>query len=538
MVLLQSSKKTASAASRRHSNGMRDDNFCSDSSHVITSAAELDLVNHMIANIKLLLRRREAALAALEAGLYSESVRHFSKIIDGQKGTPPGFIADCYLHRAIAYQAIGRVVDAIADCNRNLALNPRCTKALSVRASLHEMVKSFSECLLDLQQLKMIYEASLRYKTMAPESAQWDIRQWNSSDINISGGLDYINSKIMATRRRLCHGTCLLDARTILDMPENCSMEDVEKAYLLLSLKHSPDKAALFVDNCLRLVQQDGCRDMETVKEEAKASALRLSKLIHKAYTKLLSAISEDEAEEHNELCTSVEGARYANVRCWPNCEAPKSQFYAKNEAAWHPSPLNGNSVDDEARMSCIAEEDVADDEDRISCCNEEKSADDIAGISGNNEGEAAYDEARISTNGEIRELEGVCAPNGESQGGNGDERALNSFSVEQKELIIRRDGNGAGDKKAIKVVLEAFTGFKFLGNEMANSEKLRAFSEEKQFGEFCQLMSSSHGGFSSTALASVISQVVSNDNPILARRWLVGTTDWSLPHSQPLSVT
>ena len=92
---------------------------------------------------------------------------------------------------------------------------------------------------------------------------------------------------------------CMLDARTILDMPEHCTMEDVEKAYLLISLKHSPDKASLFLDACL----QDGyCRDLEIAREEAKASAVRLSKLIHKAYTKLLSTISEEIIEEQTEL--------------------------------------------------------------------------------------------------------------------------------------------------------------------------------------------------------------------------------------------
>eukprot|EP00250_Pteridium_aquilinum_P001988 c12201_g1_i1 orf=1-1488(-) len=300
MVLLQSGKRTASAVSRQQSNGLREDNFsasvelggCHRNNEGMPTA-DADIVAQMLGNIKFLLRRRTAALAALEAGLYAESVRHFSKIIDGRKGSPQHFIADCYLHRAIAYQATGRVVDAIADCNRNLALNPYCTKALSVRASLFEMVRCFSECLLDLRQLKMIYEASLRYQ-MLPEPRAWTIRQQYASDVDLAGGLDYINSKIAATQQKLS-GACSLDAHAILDMPRSCTMDDVKRAYLVLSLKHRPDTATHFIDRC-ELV--DDNRDMTTLREEVYASAHRLSQLIHKAYTKILSCIAEEKETE------------------------------------------------------------------------------------------------------------------------------------------------------------------------------------------------------------------------------------------------
>jgi orotidine-5'-phosphate decarboxylase len=86
----------------------------------------------------------------------------------------------------------------------------------------------------------------------------------------------------------------------VLDLPADGSSSTitiacVEKAYLLLSLKHSPEKASLFLD---AWHGYGGARDMQAAKEEAEASAARLSKLIHKAYTKLLSSIREREREE------------------------------------------------------------------------------------------------------------------------------------------------------------------------------------------------------------------------------------------------
>jgi hypothetical protein len=90
----------------------------------------------------------------------------------------------------------------------------------------------------------------------------------------------------------------------VLDLPADgrssstaiITIASVEKAYLLLSLKHSPDKASLFLDTC----HGYGGRDLQAAKEEAEASAARLSNLIHKAYTKLLSSIREREKEEES----------------------------------------------------------------------------------------------------------------------------------------------------------------------------------------------------------------------------------------------
>jgi hypothetical protein len=260
-------------------------------------------------------------MAALEAGLYTESARHFSKIIDQARarGTPQGFVADCHLHMAIAYQATGRVVDAIADCNRSLALAPHCTRALSVRASLFEMVRCFSECLLDLRQLKMIYEASLRRQRMMMNHQRSNpnlnpnpnpnpnpnlnagYTTLHYSYVDLVGGLEYVNSKIMATRHRLSGAARLLDAHAILELPLNCRREDVERAYLLISLKHrSAEKGEhnSYTDDGGLGGGSGGEIDMAGVKEEAMASASRLTQLIYKAYIKLLSAIAEEEEEE------------------------------------------------------------------------------------------------------------------------------------------------------------------------------------------------------------------------------------------------
>ncbi|KAI5057402.1 hypothetical protein GOP47_0027417 [Adiantum capillus-veneris] len=542
MLLLQSGKRTASAASRRYSNGMRDDNFCSEISFETMHSAEFDLVNHMLANIKLLLRRRAAAEAALEAGLYTESVRHFTKILDNPRSTPPGFIEDCYLHRAIAFQATGRVVDAIADCNRTLALNPRCTKALSVRASLHEMVKSFSECLLDLQQLKMIYDALLRRQQA---SADWSAFRRSSgqddlSAVNIMGSLDYINSKIMATRRRLCSRTCSLAARTILDLPQHCSMEDVEKAYLLLSLKHSPDKAALFVENC---TYQDRSRDMKTVKEEARSSALRLSHLIHKAYTKLLSVISEEEAEEQYER-----RAFEASLR--RHCAQDKSSFmcFAPSEDHFRSPCVVDLSHSDgfaDSEASFIESEGFSDDGGHSDEVKGTKAlarmhVEDENIVSEQTLGALDDEICRDALNREPEMVTRGCSETEMWSEGDKD-KAIGGCS--EAEMCSKE-----GEKdKVMEVALKAFTSFK--KSDGMDGKLIRAAivdnaeSDQQGNDKLRHTASSCHGGLCSETLANAISQACSMDSPNLLahQRWLMSISDnlpWNLPLSQPLSVT
>ena len=139
MVLLQTGRRLASAAFRRESVCWSDDSFSSSAaaaavapvpsgktsksgSAFIIPAMESEAVSQLLAHVKLLLRRRAAAMAALDAGLPAEAVRHFSKILEARRGVlPHPFAAACLVGRAAAFQAGGRPADAIADCNRALA---------------------------------------------------------------------------------------------------------------------------------------------------------------------------------------------------------------------------------------------------------------------------------------------------------------------------------------------------------------------------------------------------------------------------------
>ncbi|BBN05674.1 hypothetical protein MPTK1_3g15060 [Marchantia polymorpha subsp. ruderalis] len=310
MVLLQNGKKAACAAFRRESISLGEDSFCADA----FAGPDSDFVSHLLGNIKFLLRRRAAALAAMEAGLYPEAVRHFSKILDGRRGTPQGFIAECYLYRALAHKASGRIPDAIADCNRTLALDPTCVEALSTRASLYEMIRCFYEALQDYKQLKGLYDALAQHQRL-PRCA-WRFPQ-NSSYMDVPSSLYQLDIKISGVKQRL-ESRYTIDYHTILGLTPGCTKNEVERAHLLICLKHRPDKASHFIDRC-EFVDD---RDIEAVKEEARLAATRLFRLIQSAHSGVMHGLVEEENEKRKRslrcLQYAAEGAAGASRASLP----------------------------------------------------------------------------------------------------------------------------------------------------------------------------------------------------------------------------
>ncbi|CAJ1969875.1 unnamed protein product [Sphenostylis stenocarpa] len=298
MVLLQTGKRLASAAFRRESVCWSDDSFSlsnplfsGDTTPPRAPLPESEAVTQLLAHIKLLLRRRAAALAALEAGLHSEAIRHFSKIVDGRRGAPQHFLAECYMHRASAHRSAGRIADSIADCNRTLALDPTCIQALETRASLLESIRCFPDSLHDLEHLKLLYNTILRDRKLAGPA--W--KRQNVRAREIPGKLCALTTKIQELKQRVASGdTANVDYHGLIGLRRGCGRSELQRAHLLLSLKHKPDKATSFIERC-ELADE---RDLDSVKERARMSSLLLYRLLQKGYTNVMGAIMDEEVVE------------------------------------------------------------------------------------------------------------------------------------------------------------------------------------------------------------------------------------------------
>ncbi|KAJ8900426.1 hypothetical protein K2173_025203 [Erythroxylum novogranatense] len=292
MVLLQTGKRLSTAAFRRESISWSEDNF-SDfpiPGDISTSTApptppraltESENITHLLSHIKLLLRRRAAAIAALDAGLYSEAIRHFSKIVEGRRGAPQGFLAECYMHRAFAYKSSGRIADS----------KSACIQALETRASLLETIRCLPDCLHDLEHLKLLYNSILRDRKLPGPAWKKHYVRYRE----IPGKLCSLTTKIQELKQRVASGeTGNVDYYALIGLRRGCSRSELERAHLLLSLRHKPDKATNFIERC----EFADDRDLDSVKDRAKMSALLLYRLLQKGYSSVMSTIMEEECAE------------------------------------------------------------------------------------------------------------------------------------------------------------------------------------------------------------------------------------------------
>lgn len=298
IVLLQTGKRLATDAFRRESICWSEDSF-SFAKYPISGKnccttlpiTESETISQLLSHIKLLLRRKTAAIAALDAGLYSEAIRHFSKIVDGRRGAPQGFMAECYMYRASAYRSSGRIAEAIADCNRTLALDPSCIGALRTRAALFETIRCLPDSLHDLEHLKLLYNSILRDRKLP--GPIW--KRQNVEYREIPGRLCSLATKIQELKKRVANGeTGNVDYYALIGLKWGCSRSELERAHLLLTLRHKPDKSTSFIERCEFADEQD----VDSVRDRAKMSALLLYRLIQRGYASLMASIKDEEEAE------------------------------------------------------------------------------------------------------------------------------------------------------------------------------------------------------------------------------------------------
>ncbi|WOL00295.1 hypothetical protein Cni_G09008 [Canna indica] len=336
MVLLQTGRRLASAAFRRESVCWSDDSFVSFAGDGDGGAAllpsESESVSQLLSHIKLILRRRSAALAALDAGLPTEAIRHFSKVLDSRRGLPGSFAAGCLIGRAAAYKATGRLAEAISDCNRALALEPSSIPALRARADLFEAVRALADCLHDLEHLKLLYDAILRDRKLPgpPWRPHHDVRYRD-----IPADLRALTARIQQLRGRIAGGEANnVDYYALVGVRRGCSRAELGRAHVLLSLKHKPEKAVAFVE---RLEFADDHRDFDSIRDQARMSASILYRMLQKGYSSIMAAVMDEEAAEKqrtNEAAAATAAAAAAAATAAATIQVPTAKTNEKPKLA------------------------------------------------------------------------------------------------------------------------------------------------------------------------------------------------------------
>ncbi|KAL6849961.1 hypothetical protein ACP4OV_020588 [Aristida adscensionis] len=229
------------------------------------------LISPFSTAISELLRLKAAGNEAFQAGKYSEAVEYYTAALLSNTESL-SFSAICLCNRAAAYQAMGQILDAIADCSLAIALDAEYSKALSRRSSLYELIKDYGQAANDLRRLISLLEKQLQENMSVPSEKTESIRN----------NLNRANLRLSSLERDARKGTSL-NMYLILGIEPSCSDVDIKKAYRKAALRHHPDKAGKY------LVRSENISDAlwREITNEIRKDADYLFKLIGKAYAML-----------------------------------------------------------------------------------------------------------------------------------------------------------------------------------------------------------------------------------------------------------
>ncbi|CAN1256166.1 DnaJ homolog subfamily C member 7 [Linum perenne] len=239
----------------------------------------------LMATIRDLQNRKSAGNDAFQCGNYKEAVEQYSAVLSGNIESRP-FAAICFCNRAAAYQAMGNLADAIADCSLAVALDENYSKAVSRRATLHEMIRDYGQSASDLQRF------------IAVRENRSDVGQ-SSTPQKSSGGSRELKQyrKRLASMEEEAKKGIPLDLYKILGVKESDSAADIKKAYRKAALRHHPDKAGQFL---ARSETGDGL--WKEIVDKVHVDADRLFKMIGEAYAVLSDTTKRSKYDLEEEI--------------------------------------------------------------------------------------------------------------------------------------------------------------------------------------------------------------------------------------------
>ncbi|KAL3533717.1 hypothetical protein ACH5RR_007238 [Cinchona calisaya] len=282
----------------------------------------------LAANIRELLHQKKAGNGAFQSGKYAEAIEHYTAAIASSVDSRP-FAAICFCNRAAAHQALGLIVDAIADCSLAIALDGDYLKAVSRRATLHEMIRDYKQAINDLQRLVSLLE------NQSHEKAE----QYGKKD----GSNESNRKELKQARDRLsliedkAKKETPMDFYLILGIKASDTESDIKKAYRKAALKRHPDKAGQYL---ARSDGGDDGRSWKDIVEKVHEDADRLFKMIAEAYAVLSDPdkrLNYDHEEETRNFCSDS----YRN-----SDSGRSSDFYSSpyDRGHWSGRPSNFSS--------------------------------------------------------------------------------------------------------------------------------------------------------------------------------------------------
>ncbi|XP_062002722.1 uncharacterized protein LOC133720442 [Rosa rugosa] len=280
--------------------------------------------------IRELLSHKDAGNEAFRSGRYTEAVEHYTVALSRNIGSRP-FSSICLCNRAAAHQALGQITDAIADCSLAIALDGHYVKAVSRRATLHEMIRDYGQAASDLQRLISVLENQSGDKAKEPTS------QGSSNGRTQELRNSYRRMPLMEEEAKK---GIPLNFYLILGIKSSDTSSDIKKAYRKAALKHHPDKAGQFL---ARSESGDEGQLWKEISLEVHKDADRLFKMIGEAYAVLSDPNKRSEYDLEEDIRKSAKESKERGVyRKSSDFQSPRRSSYRKPD--FYSSPFERSS--------------------------------------------------------------------------------------------------------------------------------------------------------------------------------------------------
>lgn len=240
-----------------------------------------------------ILHYKSAGNEAFQAGRYSEAAEHYTSALLCNLESRP-FTALCFCNRAAAYQALGQITDAIADCSLAIALDPNYLKAISRRATLFEKIRDYEQTAFALQKVVSLL------KKQTEEKANRSV----TSDRSMSSAITELRQALMrlSAMEEEARKEIPLDLYAILGVDPSATAAEIKKAYRKAALKYHPDK----IGQSLARSEKGNDGFWKEVAEEVHKDAEKLFKMIGEAYAVLSDPAKRSQYDLEEQMRNSL----------------------------------------------------------------------------------------------------------------------------------------------------------------------------------------------------------------------------------------